>query len=134
MFLIYFTIRRIIEQLESNEFNHSFSSEELDIVGVLGLLLGQGKDCSTKSGIKGVVEEFSHGHLVDLGFVILTWLYQFLEISKHLIWMAALHNLVIHVHTFLLSFLNLSIEMDFVLELHIDFLFLLIELEFDVLD
>ena len=141
MFLIYFTIRRIIEKLECNKFDHTFSSEELNVVGVLGLLLGQGKDSSTKSCIKSVVEEFAHGHLVDLdrwNFVIVTRVRlridQLLQILEHFIWMAALHNLVIHVQSFLLPALDLRIEMDFVLELQITFLFLFVEREFDLFE
>ena len=134
MFLIYFTIRRIIEQLESNEFDHAFSSEELDVVGILGLLLSQRKDSSTKSGIKGVVEEFSDGHLVDLSLVILARLHQFLQVSKHFVRMAALHNLFIDVLSFLLSCLNLCVEMDLVIELNINFFLFFVESKFDLLD
>lgn len=141
MFLINFTIRRIIEKLESNKFDHAFSSEELNVVGVLGLLLGQGKDSSTKSSIKSVVEEFAHGHLVDLdrwNFVIVTRVRlridQLLQILEHFIWMAALHNLVIHVQSLLLPALDLRIEMDFVLELQITFLFLFVESELDLFE
>ena len=141
MFLIYFTIRRIIEELESNEFDHTFSSEELNVVGVLGLLLGQGKDSSTKSSVKSVVEEFTHGHLVDLdrwNFVIVIRVRlridQLLQLSEHFVRVTALHNLVIHVQSFLLPALDLRIEMDFVLELQITFLFLFVESEFDLFE
>ena len=141
MFLIYFTIRRIIEELESNEFDHTFSSEELNVVGVLGLLLGQSKDSSTKSSIESVVEEFAHGHLVDLdrwNFVIVIRVRlridQLLQLSEHFVRVTALHNLVIHVQSFLLPALDLRIEMDFVLELQITFLFLFVESEFDLFE
>ena len=109
MFLIYFAIRRIIQQLESNEFDHTFSSEELNVVGVLGLLLGQSKDSSAKSSIKSVVEEFTHRHFIDLNrrnlvlvIRIRLWVHKLLQIFEHLGRMAALHNLGIHLHTFLL--------------------------------
>ena len=141
MFLIYFTIRRIIEKLESNKFDHTFSSEELNVVGVLGLLLGQGKDSSTKSSIKSVVEEFTHGHLIDLDrrnsvFVIRIRLRvdQLLQLSKHFVRVTALHNFVIHVQTFLFPGLDLRVEMDFVLELQITFFFLFVESEFDLFE
>ena len=141
MFLIYFTIRRIIEKLECNKFDHTFSSKELNVVGVLGLLLGQGKDSSTKSSIKSVVKEFAHRHLIDLdrwNFVIVIGvrlrINQLLQLSEHLVRMAALHNLVIHVQSFLLPALDLRIEMDFVLELQITFLFLFVEREFDLFE
>ena len=141
MFLIYFTIRRIIEKLERNKFDHTFSSKELNVVGVLGLLLGQGKDSSTKSSIKSVVEEFAHRHFVDLdrwNFVIVIGVRlridQLLQLSEHFIRMTALHNLVIHVQSFLLPALDLRIEMDFVLELQITFLFLFVEREFDLFE
>ena len=109
MFLINFAIRRIIQQLESNEFDHTFSSEELNVVGVLGLLLGQSKDSSAESSIKSIVEEFTHRHLINLNsrnLVLVTrirlWVHKLLQIFEHLGRMTALHNLVIHLQTFLL--------------------------------
>ena len=132
--LVNFTVGRIIEKLESNEFDHTFSREELDVVGILGLLLSQSKDGSTEPGIESVVEEFADGHFIDLRLVILAWLYQFLQILKHLVWMATLHDIVIHVHFLLLLGLDLRIEVDFVIELHIDFSLLSVEFEVDLLD
>ena len=141
MFLIYFTIRRIIEQLESNEFDHTFCSEELNVVWVLGLLLSQGEDSSAKSGIKSVVEEFTHRHLIDLNrrnlvlvIRIRLWIHKLLQILEHLTRIAAIHNLVIHLLRFLLLRLLLCVEMDFVLELLINFFFLFVEREFDLLE
>ena len=141
MFLIYFAIRRIIQQLESNEFDHTFSSEELNVVGVLGLLLSQGEDSSAKSGIKSVVEEFTHRHLIDLNrrnlvlvIRIRLWIHKLLQILEHLTRIATIHNLVIHLLRFLLLRLLLCVEMDFVLELLINFFFLFIEREFDLLE
>ena len=76
IFLIYFAIGRIIEQLEGHEFDHTFSGEEFDVLRILSLLLSQGKDGSAEPGIEGVVEEFAYGHLINLRFVFLVGLNQ----------------------------------------------------------
>ena len=117
-----------VKEGHRNEFNHTLSSEEAHIVGVLHLLLCQSENCFVQHSVESVVIELTHWHslndilmFLDLFIFKEIWVSIELDVvlqsALHGSRVATLERLFVFLSLFLLLDLLFSIEFDLRLKL-----------------